>query len=437
MLKQDALNLLNGIESIDKELTANPNAFRPYNYDNAKWAMVDAVKNLYPDYNKDKDVVIKLMEVHAYAIGINFDSLSPELKADKDVVLASVKSNYNTLNYAADELRDNKEFMIKAVNIDGRALAYASDRLKDNLDVVMEAVNQNGMSIGYASPDLYENETVSLAAVKQNGLALQILSKLQRGNDDIVMEAVKQNYLALKWADKSTTNDPEIVMAGIKNMKEYHDRENHDDFFKAISRKLRNSPEFIKEAMKVCPEIYHAAFNAVKEDKSVFLAYCDAFNKQPYRHRFGEIPDSLKFDKDVAIAAVKINGDNLFNLRHFHDDKDVVMAAVEHDSYWSSLKYASERLQDDKEVVMHFIKNSTSENSPLLYASDRLKDDIEVVRAAIAKHPDAIEDASKRLRDNPKLLEEKKSLNSIIGNATSRASKQEIDHTSPNKDKNR
>ena len=45
----------------------------------------------------------------------------------------------------------------------------------------------------------------------------------------------------------------------------------------------------------------------------------------------------------------------------------------------SQLKYASDRLKDDKDVVMTAVKNN---GFAIQYASDRLKNDIEVVREA-------------------------------------------------------
>ena len=53
-----------------------------------------------------------------------------ELRADKEVVLAAVKQDGRSLEYASAKLRADKEVVLSAVKQDGRSLEYALWRPK-------------------------------------------------------------------------------------------------------------------------------------------------------------------------------------------------------------------------------------------------------------------------------------------------------------------
>ena len=53
-----------------------------------------------------------------------------ELKGDKEIVLAAVKSYGDALQYARTELKGNKEIVLEAIKNNGSVLQYASEKLK-------------------------------------------------------------------------------------------------------------------------------------------------------------------------------------------------------------------------------------------------------------------------------------------------------------------
>ena len=64
---------------------------------------------------------------------------SPELQADREVVLAAVRQNGWVLCYASTELRADREVVLAAVQQDGRALEFASPELRADREVVLAA----------------------------------------------------------------------------------------------------------------------------------------------------------------------------------------------------------------------------------------------------------------------------------------------------------
>ena len=89
-------------------------------------------------------------------------------------------------------------------------------------------------------------------------------------------------------------------------------------------------------------------------------------------------PDHMQVRKYNVIQNI-LCGALLYDYKYFNNDYDVVKAAVKVDG--TNLQYASNQLQDNKEIVGIAIDNGAS----LQYASYRLRDDFDIVMSAIYK----------------------------------------------------
>ena len=69
---------------------------------------------------------------------------SPELQADREVVMAAVINNPHALKFASPELHADREFILAAVTNNGEALKYASPELKYDREVGLAANYQIG-----------------------------------------------------------------------------------------------------------------------------------------------------------------------------------------------------------------------------------------------------------------------------------------------------
>lgn len=109
----------------------------------------------------------------------------------------------------------------------------------------------------------------------------------------------------------------------------------------------------------------------------------------------------ILYDKDVMIAAVSHDStilkyaNNRFPYERFTDDPEVIAAAT------SGLQYASERLKNDKQTVLNAVSKS---GANLEHASDILKRDEEVVMAAVLNFGFALEWASYLLKDDEEIV---------------------------------
>lgn len=113
---------------------------------------------------------------------------------------------------------------------------------------------------------------------------------------------------------------------------------------------------------------------------------------------------SLQDDREIVLMAIENTPFALqFASERLQDDKEIVLAAIKNSCY--SLQFISERLQDDKEVVLTAMQNSVF---ALQLASERLRkeleDNREFILSFIKKSSFALQFASPRLRDDKEIV---------------------------------
>lgn len=136
---------------------------------------------------------------------------APEvIKADREVVLATVPRSRHALEHAALELRADRTFMLAAVAKNGYALAYASPELRADVDVVMAAVTQTGFALEFASRELRSDFEVVLAAVENNGGALRYAARELRNDPELDLASEMQVYVNLA-SDSTPTGSVQIL----------------------------------------------------------------------------------------------------------------------------------------------------------------------------------------------------------------------------------
>ena len=142
-------------------------------------------------------------------------NLAPEMRNNREVVMAAVQQNGFALEYASAEMQNDREIVMAAVQQTVYALYYASDKMKNNRDVVMAAVEQDPFALQYASHEMRNNRDVVMAAVQQSSLVLAYASAEMRNNREVVIAAVQKNGLALEYASAELRNNWQEVSASM------------------------------------------------------------------------------------------------------------------------------------------------------------------------------------------------------------------------------
>lgn len=160
---------------------------------------------------ENKDVILEIIERYHFDDCSFLSHLANDLRDDKEVVLAAIKKNANTIMYASKRLRDDDFIVFEAVNRSGSVLKYASDRLKDDRDIVMTAVKEYGTAIEYASLRLKNDREIALEAVKNESYAFDHVSSGIKNDKEIAMIAVKQNGYLFAQLSKELKQDKELM----------------------------------------------------------------------------------------------------------------------------------------------------------------------------------------------------------------------------------
>lgn len=110
--------------------------------------------------------------------------------------------------------------------------------------------------------------------------------------------------------------------------------------------------------------------------------------------------EEIRSDKEVVLAAIKNNSFSLkFASNDLLEDRDIILTAV--GQHAASLRIIAPRLQNDKEIVMIAVNNS---GETLEWASPALQGDYDVVKAAVQNHGWAMRFASPEMQSNEELF---------------------------------
>lgn len=124
-------------------------------------------------------------------------------------------------------------------------------------------------------------------------------------------------------------------------------------------------------------------------------------------HTLDEVfPEELRADPEVVLAAVQWGKGLSENLAHASkevlDNRDFALQLADVDRS-SALKYLSERLRDDRDVVLAFVA-AWKAGTNLEFASERLKADDEVIRTALKSNGMALAFVPEKRRGDSELL---------------------------------
>mmetsp|Transcript_78556 Transcript_78556/g.139368 ORF Transcript_78556/g.139368 Transcript_78556/m.139368 type:complete len:313 (-) Transcript_78556:142-1080(-) len=146
---------------------------------------------------------------------VRLSDVDEDLQQDRDVVLAAMRHEGNSLQLVSETLRNDRDVVRVALKTRARALEHASRTLRADKQLVMDAVSQDGLAVQYASSQLLSDVDVAAAAVKQNGYSLELLPSEIRSRRDVVILALQQQGEAFQFLADDLRNDRELVLMAV------------------------------------------------------------------------------------------------------------------------------------------------------------------------------------------------------------------------------
>ena len=258
-------------------------------------ADIHLINNITFFMNADKNSVIEKVRRD----GSSLRYASKEMRADKEVVMAAV-SNYGVaLGLASEELKADKEVVMKAVT-NSRALCYASEEMRADKDIVMAAVLNDSYELQYASEILKADKELVMVAVRRQGMSLYYSSEEMRADKEVVLKAVGSDGRALKDASKSLRADKEVVRAALKDNR-------HEDirFIDYIAYELFDDIDILRGILKrdYRDLTYSTLPKKLREKLKNKFLFLDLVKRDGYKLRFAS--DDLRKDKEVVFEALK------------------------------------------------------------------------------------------------------------------------------------
>lgn len=112
---------------------------------------------------------------------------------DEHDAIEAVSVNPLKYNGLPNEMKANRDVVMATVMKDGYMLKNVNPIFKGDKEIVMAAVMNYGLAIISASPEMKKDKEVAMAAVMNNGKALNYISSTLKGDKDVVMTALRKN----------------------------------------------------------------------------------------------------------------------------------------------------------------------------------------------------------------------------------------------------
>ena len=264
----------------------------------------------FPSKRLKSDKLFVLMAINISSKFYKY--ISKDLQEDFDII-DIIYRDLENLDFIPQKCRDSKEFIKEFINKygDTSIMSIASDNLRNDTELIYMAINSDGESLKYINEFYRDNEEIVRIAIKEYpSECYEYISERLRNKKEIIMECI--NILKLS------------------NSKYYYE---HNNILRNISNINRSDKEIVLPLLEMNKRDFKYVSEELKKDKEFILTYLNII--------------TLSNDYDYK--------DFLLNLPHFNNDKEIVLAILK--KCGSNIKYVSDRLKKDKDVILTAIVN--------------------------------------------------------------------------------
>lgn len=160
-----------------------------------------------------KEIVLAAMEKNSN----NLKYASERLKADKDLVFIAISNNDRFFREADPSLFDDREFVLKIIKkipieaggiFTEGVLEFASPELKADKEIILAYFHHvPRCRLRYVSPDLRDDKEVVLAAIKKDNTAFDSASPILKNDEDIIQAHES------KWSNSMSSSSRAWIQA--------------------------------------------------------------------------------------------------------------------------------------------------------------------------------------------------------------------------------
>lgn len=337
---------------------------------------------LMPHFQNDREMVSIAVKTYGLAIS----DASPEFRKDYELCWDAIK-NDDTVIKMLPELAKDKTFCIKACVLNPKIFTEIAPELQEDMDVILPMLNY-GFASGTDCSGISFYVTAN-ATMLNNREAAQLL--------------IKRNVDILQLLDNDDDEYASLAM-----------EVNPADAYRLLSDRLKHKKEFIEKAKHsaIISDFPKDVLRTLSKEECLDRIGDKGFNEFEFRKNLLSF-DDIPIDREMVLALVE----NKSSIPHgYGDDEEIVLKALrfywqkeQYDSIAPELKeskdfvlkgmdencnlynYIPRRLQEDKDVVIAYVKNQIRRLEPEEFFDEipeRFRHDQDVISIFIENSPD-------------------------------------------------
>ena len=291
-----------------------------------------------------------------------------------ETIKQTLEKDPSVIQYVKGSIQiKHPEIVESAIRKDGRLIEYVQRTFREKPDLIDTALDTNPLALKYAIGDaITGNFNIVMKAVRKDGENLKYASDALKDNNQIVFEAVKHSDSALQHASLRLRNDDEIVLAAVK-------RQGHQ--LMDASGRLQGDRNTVIEAVKNNHSALEFASKELRDDEGIIMTAIEYYTRK---------------SRYITLSLKLLNYASL----ELRDNKMIVSKAVGLNAL--ELEYASDRLKQEKEIVLAAVKNDG--RSLRFVSAPKIIDDQEIAMTAVKNCGWALQYLSKKDKQNPELV---------------------------------
>lgn len=255
----------------------------------------------------------------------------------------------DAMKYSTPALLADKALVLQALGRDKRLVAHLPPHLLDDEEVILQANDRSNPSLRFASERLRRDPGFVRRMIEGNGDNIAFSEEWMKADRSFVLEAAHAGSSILKHVPERFKDDDEVMLRVIGD---------NPFSMRDASDRLRADKNFVLRAIDG-GLYYDCVEGPLRSDRDIALRLAQ---RRPYD--FDKFPEAFRDDWEIASAAVSAEG------------------------YGHYLKYCSERLRDDPELVLAALTHAPGS---LQYAGERLRHDRDFLLRAVDLRPDCLE----------------------------------------------
>ena len=289
----------------------------------------------------DKEFMVEALRTSAYANAL-LEHVSPELRKDKDIVLAAINRNANNISFMDESFYQDRDVVLAIADnlhsLGSAPISSPSGKLYytifekvpssflDDREVVLKMVASYGLAIKYASDRLKRDREIGLIASDSDAeedvyryplpiitvYPYYYLSDELKNDRQIALNAISHKWLAYSFLPKQLQLDEEIFKTTFTNGLE--DRNSwvlgksiEFIFDKIFPIEIRNNRNLMLYVLSIRPDFYSRLSKELKADPDIFLLIDEEQYKNKKTSLFSHASYSIIANKKIAEKVLRRN----------------------------------------------------------------------------------------------------------------------------------